>query len=648
MVHPDRRAAPGWLRAVIVVAAMAMMAVTGQAVVALGHWAPTTGLVLGALVAALAVLGLPSLAMRTTGRACVFVSGLTLVRVGTVGTSLTSGSQALLVWVVGAVVTLVATDRLATMVHPVAPDADPHTGFGPADGAVDGFRGSRRRPFGLDPNRSFTAQAGVLVSAFVLLAAILLAPALAQSVTGTAEPGEGPKGQPDRGSTPLRSSNELDMTTRPDLTNEVVLIVTADRDSFLRGEIYDRWDGRRWMRSDDSLYGLRGTDIIHDRFDLGAEGTDEFTQRIQMEASYADLYFGAASAVDIDTRTNVGQRLDGTLTTWGQALGRGTTYTVTSRRQPVSEAQLQAGSGQSVPDQLRSRYAAPPVATDRVETLARQIVTDAGATNDYDRIRAIEDWMGDNTKYSLDAPLSPKGVDVVDHYLFESREGWCEQIASSLVVLARVNGIPARLVTGYVATERDRLTGDYLVRASAAHAWAEVWFPEVGWIPFDPTADVPLAAATASNSTASEWLLEHLVLIVVAGAVVGLVGFGLHRLGRRWRTRRRARPTSWAGSVEAQLTVLGERVSVMRRPGDTAGSYASVVADRYGDPRLVAAGRAVDDALYDMAPPSAEERAVVDAVLAEVTAAGEPPEAEPPPVGGPEGLARGAVGRRSC
>ncbi len=627
LMHPDRRFGPRWLQVVVVIAAMTTMAVAGQAVVALGPWSSAAGLVLGALVAALAVLGLPSLAMRTTGRACVFVSGIALVRVGTVGTSLTSGSQALLMWVVGAAVTLVATDRLATMVHPLAEAADPDVQ--PVPGVAPGDRVARRvagGPADRDPNRWFTARAAAVVSACILLVAVLLAPTLARTVSGTAAPGEGPQGQPDRGSSPLRSTDELDMTTRPDLTDEVVLTVTADRASFLRGEIYDQWDGRRWTRGDDSLYGLAGSNIITDRYDIGAEGTDEFTQRIEMEAPYADLYFGASSAVEIDTHNNVAQRLDGTLTTWGQALGRGTTYTVTSRRQPVDEARLRATDGMAQPDQVLDRYAAPPVATDRVVALARQIVDDAGAVDDYDRIRAFESWMGDNTEYSLDAPLSPKGVDVVDHFLFESREGWCEQIASSLVVLARTQGIPARLVTGYVATERDRLTGDYLVRASAAHAWTEVWFPEVGWISFDPTADVPLAATSASEPTAAEWLLDHLVLILVSAAVVGLAGLGLHRMMKRWRSSRRNRPTSWAGSVDDQLTSLGERASVARYPGDTAGAYARRVAERYGDDRLVAVGRAVDDGLYAVAPPTAEQRSVIDAMLDEVAAAEVPPD----------------------
>ena len=133
---------------------------------------------------------------------------------------------------------------------------------------------------------------------------------------------------------------------------------------------------------------------------------------------------------------------------------------------------------------------------------------------------------------------------------------------------------------------------------------------------------------SASEPTAAEWLLEHLLLIVISAAVLGIVGFGLHRLVQRQRRHRRNRPTSWAGAVDAQLTSLGARAGMTLNPGDTAGAYDARVADRYGEDRLRAAGRAVDDALYVRSPsplPS-EQRVVIDALLGELAAAEVPPD----------------------
>jgi hypothetical protein len=107
-------------------------------------------------------------------------------------------------------------------------------------------------------------------------------------------------------------------------------------------------------------------------------------------------------------------------------------------------------------------------------------------------------------QYDLQAPVPPEGVDAVDDLLFGSQLGFCEQIASALAVMLRTQGVPTRLATGYVPGERDRVTGVFEVRASDAHAWVEVWFPETGWQAFDPTADVPLAGESPRSSVGGD------------------------------------------------------------------------------------------------------------------------------------------------
>jgi transglutaminase-like putative cysteine protease len=90
--------------------------------------------------------------------------------------------------------------------------------------------------------------------------------------------------------------------------------------------------------------------------------------------------------------------------------------------------------------------------------------------------------------YTLAPP--PLGDDPADAFLFETRRGFCEHFSSSFVLLMRLAGIPARVVTGYQGGEVNP-RGDYLlVRQSDAHAWAEVWLPETGWLRVDPTAHV--------------------------------------------------------------------------------------------------------------------------------------------------------------
>jgi transglutaminase-like putative cysteine protease len=90
--------------------------------------------------------------------------------------------------------------------------------------------------------------------------------------------------------------------------------------------------------------------------------------------------------------------------------------------------------------------------------------------------------------YTLNPPLLID--DTVDEFLFETRQGFCEHYAAAFVILMRAAAIPARVVTGYQGGEMNPL-GDYLVvRQRDAHAWAEVWLQDEGWIRIDPTAAV--------------------------------------------------------------------------------------------------------------------------------------------------------------
>jgi hypothetical protein len=91
------------------------------------------------------------------------------------------------------------------------------------------------------------------------------------------------------------------------------------------------------------------------------------------------------------------------------------------------------------------------------------------------------------------------GVDAVDHFLFVTRTGFCEQIATSLAIMLRTLGIQTRLVTGYGPGERNPLTGYFEVKQSDAHAWVEVFYPGIGWVPYDPTFGVPAAAPHGSS-----------------------------------------------------------------------------------------------------------------------------------------------------
>jgi transglutaminase-like putative cysteine protease len=102
--------------------------------------------------------------------------------------------------------------------------------------------------------------------------------------------------------------------------------------------------------------------------------------------------------------------------------------------------------------------------------------------------RALRHFREEPFFYTLNPPLTPDNP--VESFLFETRRGFCEHYATTFVVLMRIAGIPARVVTGYQGGQWNPLGRFLEVKQADAHAWAEVWFSGSGWTRIDPTAAV--------------------------------------------------------------------------------------------------------------------------------------------------------------
>ncbi|MFV0315457.1 MAG: transglutaminaseTgpA domain-containing protein, partial [Microthrixaceae bacterium] len=396
-------------------------------------------------------------------------------------------------------------------------------------------------------------------------------------------------------------------TTRPQLSDRVVMTVSSPVASFWRSEVFDQWDGTRWTRQVPPGGSLITDGIITPSTeDLAGANGDAVDTEVRIEAGYATALPTAPSAVGVDAPGHqLAQRPDGTVVAVGKPLGRGATYSVTSRRFPLDETLLAELGAQRVPEGILERYARPPVATPRTVQLAESVT--AGLGDNFTRIVALQDWMGENTTYDIEAPLSPSGVDVVDSFLFESRVGWCEQIASSLVVMARSVGIPARLATGYAPGEWDSINGRFIVREQDAHSWAEVWFPEVGWVPFDPTADVPLSGSpTAAMSAGADRFSDVVATALLAVGLAALFGRGAldsvavvvtsvrRRLRERAERRRR-----WDIAEEHAIDTEGaSSLGRDRLPGETLTNFAAEALLVGADPALAERAAAVETHRY--------------------------------------------------
>jgi transglutaminase-like putative cysteine protease len=80
---------------------------------------------------------------------------------------------------------------------------------------------------------------------------------------------------------------------------------------------------------------------------------------------------------------------------------------------------------------------------------------------------------------------------VADYFLFDLKKGYCDYFATTMVVMARAAGIPARFVSGYSPGAYDAPNAQYVVRELNAHSWAEVYFTDIGWVEFEPTGSIP-------------------------------------------------------------------------------------------------------------------------------------------------------------
>jgi transglutaminase-like putative cysteine protease len=456
-------------------------------------------------------------------------------------------------------------------------------------------------------------------------------PSLGGDDPGRGEPGTS-RGRASFGYFGFAENLDTAVRGRPD--NSLVMRVRSSSPDFWRGQTFDAWDGRRWSISDPKPGEVVGDAPVEVPVAPDEEGTaagPELVQTFYLEKPGPNLVFGARPISTLyfpDRR--LFQLVDGTLRA-GVSLEEDTVYTVASRRPVVTEGVLRNSeeSGTAVPQRITARYTEARGVPKRVRDLARE-VTESAPTR-LDKVRALEAWLGANTRYTLDVPPLPAGADAVEQYLFEDRVGFCEQIASSLVVMLRSLGVPARLAVGYTPGERNPFTGLYEVRASDAHSWAEVWFPGVGWQAFDPTASVPLSGdggLSRASSGLPSYLaqrLPHLPAWAVSTALpLGAALIVVVTVGRWWRGRRRRQGVrrTWADLSLARLEDLGEARGRPRRPGETAGEYARALRRAGGDGRLEQVAAVVTRDAFSETPASEAERQAVERILEEAGTTG--------------------------
>jgi transglutaminase-like putative cysteine protease len=294
----------------------------------------------------------------------------------------------------------------------------------------------------------------------------------------------------------------------PDGTNGV------DLDTLhLRGVAYDVYSNGTWSHGPDYP-----STLVFDRTALVWASTDSqhppapthvdpypgaLVQDVQLEPMDTSTVFGASRILGIRLDSNGGA--DSPTPQGGKEGEVQINHSSTLRYRVYSDL--------AMPTAAELRTDAPPDPSDlgrylelpgdlptTIRALGQRLTADQ--VTEYDKVMAVERYLGSGFGYSLDIQPTPGVNDPLDDFLFHRKTGHCEFFATAMAILLRAGGVPTRNVDGFLGGEWNKY-GNYLaVREGDAHSWVEVYFPGYGWLTFDPTPPgPPLIASTGVLAT---------------------------------------------------------------------------------------------------------------------------------------------------
>ena len=280
------------------------------------------------------------------------------------------------------------------------------------------------------------------------------------------------------------------------LDQTVVMRIEMNQESsppyYWRGIAVDTFDGRSWRNTTQSKGRILKT---NDEFLFSAyDKAKALEQRIYLEPIESDVIFGLAriAAVNADTFSLLVDDADGI--TMPAKLSRRVKYTVFS------------DTAAGYKGRIDPKYLNLPEGMERIISLAATVTQKA--LNDTQKAVIIEAYLKNNFTYSLTTSPPPLNMSVLEDFLFNSKKGFCEHYASSMVIMLRGLGIHSRVVNGFYGGEQNEYGNYLIVRQSDAHAWVEALI-EGQWKRFDPTPAVavqkPPALSHFLDSLRLQW-----------------------------------------------------------------------------------------------------------------------------------------------
>ncbi len=256
----------------------------------------------------------------------------------------------------------------------------------------------------------------------------------------------------------------------PTVVMRVKLEPRLTHSPYLRGMTFEIYRDDTWLDIKDERWRY----VSHDgRFSIeDSSGTGLIRQEVLLEPLDTDLIFTLRGTTEVVAESRFLLRdLSGSLYI-PQKRSKRTGYTAfsTDEALPVSE-----------PLPL---YLQLPEGSERIKRLAEDVAREGGS--DLERAGLIQRYLKENYTYSLKVDPPAEGMDPVEDFLFRTRKGYCEHYATSMVLMLRSIGIPARVVSGFLGGEYNRYGGYLIVRQSDAHTWVEAAI-DGHWVRFDPT-----------------------------------------------------------------------------------------------------------------------------------------------------------------
>ncbi|HFK1746810.1 transglutaminaseTgpA domain-containing protein [Bacillus cereus] len=280
----------------------------------------------------------------------------------------------------------------------------------------------------------------------------------------------------------------------------IVFTARTQNKQYWRVETKDFYTGKGWEISENpkKISFKNKNDVVSWYEQNTKTKTTEAT--ITMQKSYPHLTY-PAGLVSVEAASDVSYSVDPfsekIYTMNGDSSTTLHSYKVTYEIPEFSIENLKAvktNEGQETNPYFMTKYTQLPKSLpQRVKDLAVNLTNDKD--NRYDKVLAIENYFTDNsfTYESTNVLFPAKSQDYVDQFLFDTKSGYCNNFSTSMIVLLRSAGIPARWVKGYTEGTLDNTLASaegedvYTITNDNAHSWVEVYFPGYGWIPFEPT-----------------------------------------------------------------------------------------------------------------------------------------------------------------